>query len=86
MSSRCALPEGTRLRVPPGEPTAWPIVQCANVFVLPGVPELYVAKVPVVVVLTLCCCGVALARPRAPPRARAPVVVVYTWHASGVGG
>ena len=28
----------------PDEPQAWPILQCKNVFVLPGVPELFSSK------------------------------------------
>merc|ERR1711918_25193 len=32
------LPSGALLRLPPDDPDAWPVVQCANVFVLPGIP------------------------------------------------
>jgi len=39
------LPSQSRLLMVPDNETAWPILQCANVFVLPGVPELFSAKV-----------------------------------------
>jgi len=35
------MPLGARLRSAPGE---WPILQCSNVFVLPGVPQFFQAK------------------------------------------
>jgi FAD synthetase len=42
------LPAGVRLRLPPpsesGEPSLWPIVQVENVFILPGVPDFFEAK------------------------------------------
>lgn len=38
------LPSGAVLRYVPDEPTAWPILQCGTVFVLPGVPEFFRAK------------------------------------------
>ena len=33
------LPRGALLRQPPNAEESWPILQCANVFVLPGVPH-----------------------------------------------
>jgi len=39
------MPAGARLRPVPGqEAQSWPILQCANVFVLPGVPAFFEAK------------------------------------------
>ena len=38
------LPAGARIRPTPDDPEAWPILQCANVFVLPGVPQFFAAK------------------------------------------
>ena len=38
------MPAGARLRTVPGDETAWPILQCGTVFVLPGVPELFAKK------------------------------------------
>lgn len=48
------LPAGSRLRLPPAaadsEPSAsrWPIMQVGNVFVLPGVPAFFAAKLDVI--------------------------------------
>ena len=39
------LPRGALLRQPPNAEESWPILQCANVFVLPGVPHLFLSKV-----------------------------------------
>ena len=33
------LPAGALIRPTPDDPDAWPILQCKNVFVLPGVPS-----------------------------------------------
>lgn len=38
------LPRGSVLRPVPDEPDAWPVLQCANVFVLPGVPSFFLSK------------------------------------------
>lgn len=38
------LPDGATLRFPANDPEAWPILQCANVFVLPGVPAFFTSK------------------------------------------
>jgi FAD synthetase len=38
------LPRGARLRYLSG-PEAWPVLQCQNVFVLPGIPEFFGPKV-----------------------------------------
>lgn len=38
------LPKGAMLRTVPGEPESWPILQVRNVFVLPGVPDFFEAK------------------------------------------
>ena len=43
-SKMSMLPRGAVLRPVPGEPDAWPVLQCANVFVLPGVPTFFLAK------------------------------------------
>lgn len=45
----CMMPRGAMLRAVPGEPDAWPVLQCANVFVLPGVPTFFVAKLRTIV-------------------------------------
>jgi len=42
------LPEGARLRMPPGAASKWPIVQVENVFVLPGVPAFFEAKLDLI--------------------------------------
>lgn len=46
------LPVGVQLRLPPpsesGEPAKWPIVQLANIFILPGVPNFFAAKLDVI--------------------------------------
>jgi len=38
------LPELAKLRVPEDEKDAWPILQCENVFILPGVPQFFENK------------------------------------------
>jgi molybdopterin-biosynthesis enzyme MoeA-like protein len=38
------LPELAQLRIAPGN-ELWPILQCENVFILPGVPTFFEAKV-----------------------------------------
>jgi molybdopterin-biosynthesis enzyme MoeA-like protein len=43
------LPELARLRVAPSDPGGWPILQCANVFILPGVPQYFEAKMGAIV-------------------------------------
>merc|ERR1712196_694934 len=45
-SKMAMLPELARLRTAPSddEKTAWPILQCENVFVLPGVPAFFEEK------------------------------------------
>jgi len=45
----CMLPRGAVLRAVPDEPDAWPVLQCANVFVLPGVPTFFLAKLRTIV-------------------------------------
>lgn len=42
------LPRGAKLLAVPGDADGWPILQCANVFVLPGVPEFFRAKLEVI--------------------------------------
>jgi FAD synthetase len=39
-----SLPSGSTTRRSPDDPEGWPILQCANVFVLPGVPDFFTAK------------------------------------------
>jgi molybdopterin-biosynthesis enzyme MoeA-like protein len=39
-----SLPSGACIRPTPDDPEAWPILQCKNVFVLPGVPQFFTAK------------------------------------------
>lgn len=38
------LPSGAVTRLVPEDPEAWPILQCGNVFVLPGVPQFFASK------------------------------------------
>mmetsp|Transcript_69233 Transcript_69233/g.167456 ORF Transcript_69233/g.167456 Transcript_69233/m.167456 type:complete len:175 (-) Transcript_69233:238-762(-) len=38
------LPRGSVLRPVPNAPEDWPVLQCANVFVLPGVPSFFANK------------------------------------------
>jgi len=38
------LPGVAKLRTVPGEPEAWPILQCGTIFVLPGVPPTFATK------------------------------------------
>eukprot|EP00908_Phaeocystis_cordata_P005639 Transcript_16138.p1 GENE.Transcript_16138~~Transcript_16138.p1 ORF type:complete len:597 (+),score=270.45 Transcript_16138:78-1793(+) len=38
------LPRGAVLRPVPEQPAEWPVLQCANVFVLPGVPTYFSSK------------------------------------------
>ena len=42
------LPKGARMRQPPDDAEAWPVLQCANVFVLPGVPDFFAGKLAVI--------------------------------------
>tara|TARA_B100000513_G_scaffold162825_1_gene79470 strand:- start:2742 stop:3221 length:480 start_codon:yes stop_codon:yes gene_type:complete len=42
-------PRGAMLRSVPQQPDVWPILQVANVFVLPGVPEYFEAKLSTIV-------------------------------------
>jgi len=42
------LPGGAQLRAVPGLPDEWPILQCANVFILPGVPRFFSSKLGVI--------------------------------------
>jgi len=42
------LPELAKLRVPEDDKDAWPILQCENVFILPGVPQFFEAKMNVI--------------------------------------
>lgn len=51
------LPQGAQLRVVPGEPDAWPILQCGQIFVLPGVPAFFASK------LTTICAHFLVGRP-----------------------
>lgn len=48
LSKMSCLPSGTQLHSVPDEPAAWPILQCGNVFVLPGVPSLFRSKLAVI--------------------------------------
>ncbi len=43
------LPEAIELRNAPNDNDSWPIYQCENVFILPGVPELFQQKFTVIV-------------------------------------
>lgn len=43
------LPDSVRLRVAPDGPKVWPIVQCENVFILPGVPQFFEQKMDTIV-------------------------------------
>ena len=42
------LPSGVRIRTVASDPNEWPILQCANVFVLPGVPTFFESKLAVI--------------------------------------
>ncbi len=42
------LPEAVKLRSAPNDNDSWPIYQCENVFILPGVPELFQQKFTVI--------------------------------------
>eukprot|EP00611_Tribonema_gayanum_P019868 TRINITY_DN352_c3_g1_i2.p2 TRINITY_DN352_c3_g1~~TRINITY_DN352_c3_g1_i2.p2 ORF type:complete len:183 (+),score=92.88 TRINITY_DN352_c3_g1_i2:724-1272(+) len=48
-SKLAMLPELARLRVAPTDPSGWPILQCENVFILPGVPQYFETKLGVIV-------------------------------------
>ncbi len=43
------LPEAVKLRNAPNDNASWPIYQCENVFILPGIPELFQQKFTVIV-------------------------------------
>lgn len=43
------LPDLARLRVAPNGPKVWPILQCENVFILPGVPQFFEKKIDTIV-------------------------------------
>ncbi len=43
------LPDAIKLRTAPNDKDAWPIYQCENVFILPGIPELFREKFTVIV-------------------------------------
>jgi hypothetical protein len=43
------LPDLARLRVAPNGPKVWPILQCENVFILPGVPQFFENKMDTIV-------------------------------------
>ncbi|CAM9096616.1 unnamed protein product, partial [Phaeothamnion confervicola] len=43
------LPELSKLRVAPAEEEKWPILQCENVFILPGVPQFFERKMSAIV-------------------------------------
>jgi FAD synthetase len=43
------LPEQARLRIPPEDGQVWPILQCENVFILPGVPQFFEKKMAMIV-------------------------------------
>lgn len=43
------LPDFARLRVAPTGPKIWPILQCENVFILPGVPQFFEQKMDTIV-------------------------------------
>eukprot|EP00952_Eustigmatos_sp_NYUAD-ZCMA_P010634 43465-Eustigmatos_ZCMA.PRE.1 len=45
------LPELAQLRMVPGNNTKemWPILQCENIFILPGVPSFFEAKIDTIV-------------------------------------
>ncbi|CAM9873798.1 unnamed protein product [Discosporangium mesarthrocarpum] len=42
------LPELSKLRVAPMDRKGWPILQCENVFILPGVPQFFQSKMGVI--------------------------------------
>lgn len=42
------LPELVKLRVAPLDQQGWPILQCENVFILPGVPQFFQSKMQVI--------------------------------------
>mmetsp|Transcript_18302 Transcript_18302/g.30557 ORF Transcript_18302/g.30557 Transcript_18302/m.30557 type:complete len:551 (+) Transcript_18302:109-1761(+) len=48
LSKMSCLPAGTHLRNAPDQPDSWPILQCGNVFVLPGVPDFFRSKLEVI--------------------------------------
>lgn len=39
------LPAGSKLRYLSDDPKDWPVLQCRNIFVLPGVPEFFESKI-----------------------------------------
>jgi len=43
------LPESALLRTPPGDDKMWPILQCENIFILPGVPQYFEKKIDTMV-------------------------------------
>ncbi len=43
------LPDAVKLRTAPNDKDAWPIYQCENVFILPGIPKLFREKFTVIV-------------------------------------
>ncbi len=43
------LPDAVKLRTAPNDTDAWPIYQYENVFILPGIPELFREKFTVIV-------------------------------------
>lgn len=45
MIKMATLPKGSKLRYLSEDPNAWPVLQCRNIFVLPGVPEFFEAKI-----------------------------------------
>jgi molybdopterin-biosynthesis enzyme MoeA-like protein len=42
------LPELSKLRMAPADTKGWPILQCENVFILPGVPQYFEQKMAVI--------------------------------------
>lgn len=44
MQQMAMLPELAKLRVAPVDHSNWPILQCENVFILPGVPQFFQSK------------------------------------------
>ena len=43
------LPDLARLRTAPNGNRLWPILQCENVFILPGVPQFFEGKMDTIV-------------------------------------
>ena len=59
------LPELATLRVAPADANGWPILQCENVFILPGVPQYFEKKMSVITEHFLSGHAIAVAKVRA---------------------